>query len=363
MSFEFRAFAIVRLPFPRYSCFMLKYRLIFGSLMIAGIVALVLADERLAAVRWSRELTEMFGRENPPPGLLFLAFTVGLIPFAVRELSGLLRNVGVPSHTWLASFVAIATCVSLYATPYRFNAPTGTAVIGTVLVGCFVITLLWHSRDTHIHGVIAATGAVLFTVILLGLMPGFYLSIRRWHSGWVVVAVILITKSGDIGAYFTGRILGKHKLIPWLSPKKTWEGLVGGVVLAAIVATGFAYLSQVTDLTAVYRTVGNGQHELVSIRYDPARAAFAGVLLALVGQAGDLMISLFKRDAGFDDAVRWHSRFGHTQMQRHFGTLLGKPPVDADHFFRIGIFQRNAVPCKTHSIQHVAMFQCTFQHR
>ncbi|MHB1157297.1 MAG: phosphatidate cytidylyltransferase [Phycisphaerales bacterium] len=282
---------------------MLKYRLIFGSLMIAAIVALVLCDERLTAVSWPDELTGIFHRESPPPGLLFLAFTVVLIPFAVRELSALLRNVGVPSHSLLASFGAIATCVSLYATPRMFNAPTGTAIIGTVLIACFVITLLVHSRDTHIHGVIAAAGAVLFTIILLGLMPGFYLSIRRWHSGWVVVGVILITKSGDIGAYFTGRAIGKHKLIPWLSPKKTWEGLAGGIVLAALVATGFAWLSQVTDLTTVYLTnPQTGIRELVPKKYDPALAAFAGVLLALVGHAGDLMVSLFKRDAGVKDS-------------------------------------------------------------
>jgi phosphatidate cytidylyltransferase len=199
--------------------------------------------------------------------------------------------------------------LSLYATPMKLGASTGATIIATVLVGVFIVTLLWHSRDAQVQGVIAAAGATMIAVVLLGIMLGFYLAIRRWHSAWVVLAVILITKSGDIGAYVAGRACGRHKLIPWLSPKKTWEGLAGAVALATGVAAGFAWLSQVTDLAAVVRTDHGAAYEHVR-RYSVVLAAVAGALLALVGHAGDLMVSLFKRDAGVKDAGRAIPGFG-----------------------------------------------------
>ena len=67
------------------------------------------------------------------------------------------------------------------------------------------------------------------------LLKFLYKCIDRGLFG-MVVAVILLTKCFDTGAYFTGRALGRHKLIPWLSPGKTWEGVGGGVALSAIVA-------------------------------------------------------------------------------------------------------------------------------
>jgi phosphatidate cytidylyltransferase len=202
----------------------------------------------------------------------------------------------------LISVAAIAACVTIYATPVMLTAPTGATIVATVLVAAFVGTLLWHSRDGDPHGAISAAGATMFAIALLGLMPGFFLAIRRWHAGWVVLAIILITKSGDIGAYFTGRLIGRHKLIPWLSPKKTWEGLAGGVALAALVAVGFAWISQSTDLAAILLTADHGERELVVRRYDLWIAALAGAFFALVGHAGDLMMSLFKRDAGVKDS-------------------------------------------------------------
>ena len=281
---------------------MLKHRLIFGPVMIAAVVLLVWADEKLDTVHLTGTAQRLFlGREYPPAGLLLLLVAVAIILAASRELTVLVEGVGLNCHRWLIGVGAIAGCLTIYATPMVLGAPMGASIIATVLVVAFVATLLWHSRDAETKGAIAAAGMTMFGIALLGLMPGFYLGIRRWHSAWVVVAVILITKSCDIGAYFTGRWLGRHKLIPWLSPKKTWEGLAGGVTASVLVAVGFAYVSQVTDLASVWRTVGGERVEL-AVSYDLAWAALAGVVFAIVGHAGDLMLSLFKRDAGVKDS-------------------------------------------------------------
>ena len=205
---------------------MLKYRLIFGPVMIAAVLAAVWADEQLDTIQLTGKLKELFfGRDYPPAGLLLLVVAIAIIILGSREITAIVRGVGLNCHRWLISVGAIAGCLTIYATPMMLGAPTGVSIVATVLVAAFVGTLIWHSKDANTKGAITAAGMTMFGIALLGLMPGFYLGIRRWHSAWVVVAVLLITKSCEIGAYFTGRWFGKHKLIPWLSPKKTWEGL------------------------------------------------------------------------------------------------------------------------------------------
>lgn len=289
---------------------MLSHRLIFGTLMVAGGIGLFWADEALDRLTLGGFWRDLFlGRAYLPAGLAILAFVLVLIPLGAREVGRMCRAAGVAAHTSMIAIGSVAGCLALYATPMVLDAPQGATITATVLVAAFLATLVWHSRNATTAGVIAAAGATMFAVALLGLMPGFYLAIRRWHSPWVVLGIILITKSCDIGAYFTGRFLGRHKLIPWLSPKKTWEGLAGGILLAVLVAVAFAWLSQATDLTDVYRKV-DGQRTLVDVRYSMTLAAVAGLLFALVGHAGDLMVSLLKRDAGVKDSGQSIPGFG-----------------------------------------------------
>lgn len=288
---------------------MLKYRLIFGPLMIGACLLCFWADMQLDHLTLSGSWSTLFlGRTYLPAGLILAAITIGaLIPLAARELKTMLQASGVAAHGWLITTMSMLACLTVYATPKLLNAPMGVSITSSVLVVAFVVTLLWHSRHMRTEGAIGAAGATMFAVVLLGLMPGFYLGLRRWHSAWVVMAVLLTVKSCDIGAYFTGRFLGRHKMIPWLSPKKTWEGLAGGVAFAMLVAVGFAWLSHHTQLAHVWRSVdmtGSGEavRRLVPQTYHLGWAAVAGAAFALVGQAGDLMISLFKRDVGLKDS-------------------------------------------------------------
>ena len=96
-----------------------------------------------------------------------------------------------------------------------------------------------------------------------------------------VVAILLCVKFTDIGAYFTGKSLGRHKLIYWLSPGKTWEGLAGGLVFAAAVGAGCAaFLDEMTWWQGL----------------------IFGPIVGFVGQCGDLLESLMKRDADVKDS-------------------------------------------------------------
>ena len=107
--------------------------------------------------------------------------------------------------------------------------------------------------------------------------------IRGHDTGfYLVLAVLLIIWATDIGAYFAGRSLGGPKLAPTISPNKTWSGLGGGIVAAAVVAAISTSFSPVPNSIST--------------------ALFLGMLLAVLGQAGDLFESWLKRRAGVKDS-------------------------------------------------------------
>jgi phosphatidate cytidylyltransferase len=121
----------------------------------------------------------------------------------------------------------------------------------------------------------------------------------------LVMFPILFTWATDTGAYAFGRMFGKHKLIPSVSPAKTVEGAIGGLVLAAVI--GWLYMHFVLQPLAQLsmRTVG--------------LLTFA-VIIAIVAQVGDLAESLFKRDAGVKDSSRLLP--GHGGILDRFDSLL-----------------------------------------
>jgi phosphatidate cytidylyltransferase len=177
---------------------------------------------------------------------------------------------------------------------------SGIGIVCTVSAVVLLGSLVFYSRDRQTEGVAAASGATLLAFVYLGLMGGFLIVLRREHSAWLVLGIVLVTKSFDIGAYFTGRFFGRRKLIQWLSPGKTWEGLLGGLVVASLVGALGAWF------------VGLGGVHVVSdaVRLRVWQGAAMGLVFGLVGQAGDLFASLLKRDAGIKDAGRRLPGFG-----------------------------------------------------
>jgi len=100
-----------------------------------------------------------------------------------------------------------------------------------------------------------------------------------------------VPKAGDIGAYFAGRLLGRHRLAPLISPKKTWEGAIGGFAGAIAATYGLAQLTPLFD-------------ERLGVTL-----AF-GIVLAVAGQLGDLAESVIKRDGHSKDASQTVPGFG-----------------------------------------------------
>jgi phosphatidate cytidylyltransferase len=158
---------------------------------------------------------------------------------------------------------------------------TAHLAMGLVLVG----SLAYYARHRRVEGLVAAAGGALLAYAYIGVLLGFVCAIRREHVVWTLVWVLLVTKACDVGAYFTGRAIGKTKLAPWLSPGKTWEGLWGGVAFSSFIGGLGAWL------------LSGWSGEVIPVWFGLA----AGVVFAVVGQLGDLLASLLKRDAGRKD--------------------------------------------------------------
>ena len=268
---------------------MLKHRVPSGIAMVAGLLLLIWTDDRL-------------GRTGAlPPGLLLLLALLAVLSLASVELAALFRAKWGRAHAPVLYLGAAAGLCMTYFGPTVRDPRRAVAVCGTVVAAVMFLAKFVHSyRRREPAGASAAGASALFALGYLGVLPGLYLLLRTGGPGvgfsaWVIAAVVLVTKACDIGAYFTGRFLGRHKLIPWLSPGKTWEGLLGGMAFSALVAVG---------MTAW----GNhlAPHRAIALWY----AVPAGLTLGFLGQVGDLFASLLKRDAGLKDWARTIPGFG-----------------------------------------------------
>jgi phosphatidate cytidylyltransferase len=209
------------------------------------------------------------------------------------------QRLGVRLSTWVTLASIALGFLASGLTPRDVQALSGISIVCTAGAVVLIGALVFYSRGKNTSGVAVAAGGTLVAFVYIGLMGGFLLALRKEHSAWLMLGILLVTKSCDIGAYFTGRLIGRHKLIPWLSPKKTWEGLFGGVI--ASTAVGAVAVWAAGDTIAMVTP---------SLALAPWQGAVAGLIFGVVGQGGDLVASLLKRDAGLKDASQVVPGFG-----------------------------------------------------
>lgn len=163
---------------------------------------------------------------------------------------------------------------------FLFVTPTPGDVLFLFLIGITVLTL-WTRRP--MVEALPAAGISSSALILVALPLTFAIRIHAFGYFFgpvLLLFVLVITWVGDTAAYFVGRAIGKHKLAPILSPKKSWEGTVASLIGALIVGAVFA------------------KYTNVPIQHLLAMAACGNI----AGQAGDLLESAFKRSAGVKDS-------------------------------------------------------------
>ncbi len=127
------------------------------------------------------------------------------------------------------------------------------------------------------------------SILYIGFLLRYFIALRAMVDGrdWVFLAM-LCTFASDISAYLGGRSLGRHKLAPYISPNKTWEGAVSGVLGSMIIALIMVGIFQVPEFKGV------------AISY--WQAVVLGIAISVIGQLGDLVKSLFKRNMTVKDS-------------------------------------------------------------
>jgi phosphatidate cytidylyltransferase len=278
----------------------LRQRLISGSLLALALIGLLLLDAYLSSLRAPIDRVDFTAAlrgwllNGALATLIALAFTT----LATRELLRFARATG---HGEPFPIVAYIFSAGLVVGPYvSYNTLPGS-VLHDQAWGTFWMALAlglafylqtYYRRSAQAMANLAIT---MFIIFYAGGLGGFLVKLRMEIGGPAGVVIVLfsllIVKLTDVGAFFVGSAFGRNKLIPWLSPKKTWEGLAGGTATA--VATAMLVGWGLSSAGFVHLPQGWAY---------PVTLALFGVLMAAAGTAGDLFASLLKRDAAVKDS-------------------------------------------------------------
>lgn len=214
-----------------------------------------------------------------------------------HELYGMLTRIGHRPFHRLGLLIGAAMLIVPYAVrtlapAYFITGPGMTASLMALAVVLCCVRLLTLRDPGKRFDVLAAT---LFGIAYVPFMFHFVIEIFFLRDAtnpnqglMLVIWLVAVTKFCDVGALLVGTAIGRHKMSPTISPKKSWEGLVGGVVIAAGVGAG---------LVAVFQPRG-----LYPPQFTLLWSAFAAVPIALIGVVSDLIESVIKRRADIKDS-------------------------------------------------------------
>ena len=274
----------------------LRNRLTFGPLMMAALLLLLWIDS--AAQRWTKQLYPPYGIG----GIGLLIILVIILPSAVGEIAVLFTAERIRPYRRFATAGAAVLVLHAFATQFAHFQPIAASTLAFIIVFVMLLAALTRAWDRETQGAIQRMAGTVLATMYLGGLGWFLVALRVKHSShtdkfhgstMIVVMILLCVKFTDIGAYFGGRALGRRKLIPWLSPGKTWEGLFFGLLTAGVVG---AICSYFINLPVYFLPWWKG--------------AIFGIVLGGIGQLGDLLESLMKRDAEVKDSGHLVPGFG-----------------------------------------------------
>jgi phosphatidate cytidylyltransferase len=244
-----------------------------------------------------------------PIVLLFLylggiPWLIGILLVGVlgwREMTALLQRDQFTVDHALGYFFVIGAIVEAYL---QSSGLLSVDLLRPLLASLIMFSLIWALFLRSEHPT-ADWGMTVASALYLGFLLSTFVSLRLRSNGleWLITA-FAITWMIDASAFFAGRLFGRHKWWPRLSPKKTWEGLIGG--------------SLVGLLTAILLGVW-------LLGLNPWLGLLLGVLCAIFAPMGDLAVSLFKRKAGAKDTGQLIP--GHGGILDRLDSLLFTVPL------------------------------------
>ena len=241
--------------------------------------------ERTITSAWYAALLVVIVWFGGGPGFTALVATLGVL--AALEFYRTVASAKPPpltyfGLTWTAFFILSRNSELLSRLETRFNPDLLTPLLITSAIVLPLIGLLTRRQK---EGAFTSWIWTVAGILYIGWLLSHLVALRSLNSGrnWVFL-VLFVTWVSDTTAFFVGRRFGRHKLAPATSPGKTWEGSIGGICGGIAVSTLFLAPTP------------------FQLPFSPGQAVLLGALTSILGQAGDLFESLFKRNLGVKDS-------------------------------------------------------------
>ena len=270
---------------------MLRWRLISGFTAVALVMALCWLDTRVSR-----------------PGIFLTPLALVACGLATRELLAMLRSSGSTPLKWTAilgtMLPVLASCAPIAWEQYPEDCPVGRlGWLSCGLTAGLALALFGELTRKRAPGTPPGTALTdlsnsVLMLLYIGGLIGFMVQLRLTPflerdepSLFPLLSTIVVVKFSDTCQYFVGRMFGRRKLAPVISPGKTWEGAIGGVALCVLITASVLILY--LPSSAMSGVMGW------------CRVAVYCLLLCVAGILGDLVESMLKRDAGFKDSSTW----------------------------------------------------------
>jgi len=252
-------------------------------------------------VLWTIVLTALFSSNRMLSDYVFLGVMVLLAVTGLAEFYGLAAKRGLVCFERWGIFGGILLMVGTFLNLTGQLGPTGSpAWVNDFETGFLILFVLglcvrqFLSRS-NTAGILAIS-TTLFGLMYVPWLLNFIQKIKFFpgvEGHYYLLYFVLITKLSDTGAYATGSLIGRHKMIPRISPGKTWEGFAGAIVVSTLASLVFVHFlgSKMAGMNWIHATI-------------------LGIILSVGAVVGDLIESLFKREAGLKDSGRFFPGIG-----------------------------------------------------
>lgn len=246
-------------------------------------------------ILWTIILTALFSRHVLVSDGVFIVIIVFLALAGLTEFYGLAEKRGLTCFKYsgligailltVGTFLNVTGHIGTQGSPARVN-DFETGFIILFVLGLCVRQLSSKTNPTGISAIAVTLFGLMYVPWLLNFIQkiNFFPNVE---GKYFLLYFVLVTKFSDMGAYLVGSLIGKHKMIPRISPNKTWEGFGGAIFLSTAASLVF---------TQVFHDHMFGMNWI--------HAVILGVVLSSTAVIGDLIESLFKREAGVKDSGR-----------------------------------------------------------
>jgi phosphatidate cytidylyltransferase len=246
---------------------------------------------------WTIVVAALFSPHQLLAGFCFLAVMLTLAGAGLAEFYDLVEKRGlVCFKPWGivgglllmgSTFVYLSGALGIQPVPAKAN-DFETSFLILFVLGLCIRQFVSRRNPAGLLAISTTLFGLMYVPWLLNFIQKIYFFYPATEGRFYLIYFLVVTKFSDTGAYLVGSLLGKHQMIPRISPGKTWEGFAGAFLFSTAASLAFAHFAG---------------HRLPGMTW--LHATLLGMLLSMAAVVGDLIESLFKREAGVKDSGRF----------------------------------------------------------